>query len=136
MNNKPNTPRKAKISKPTRDIGSEKSDMFVKIVKSVNGLDVVKEYRFTPERRWRLDYAIPTHMIAIEVEGGAFTSGRHTRGKGFIADMEKYNELTCLGWSLIRVTPQNLLTSKTLENVHRCAENYNFLVKNYHSGSF
>jgi hypothetical protein len=42
-----------------------------------------------------------------------WTKGRHTRGKGFAGDMEKYNEATSMGWRLIRVTPSNLLANNT-----------------------
>jgi hypothetical protein len=45
-------------------------------------------------------------MIAIEIEGGIYTNGRHTRGKGFANDMEKYNEATAMGWHIFRVTPK------------------------------
>lgn len=58
-------------------------------------------------------------MIAIEVEGGAWKNGRHTRGEGFIADMEKYNEITIHGFKLLRFTPDQLLTKKTLETILR-----------------
>lgn len=64
------------------------------------------EYRFHPTRRWRFDYANTEHKIAIEIEGGVFTGGRHTRGKGFVNDMEKYNEAVKLGWKILRYTPQ------------------------------
>jgi len=67
---------------------------------------VEAEYRFHPVRRWRFDYAIPEHKIAIEIEGGAFVSGRHTRGVGYLNDMEKYNEATILGWRLLRYRPK------------------------------
>ena len=66
------------------------------------------EFKFHPTRRWRFDYAFPKLKIAIECEGGAYTRGRHTRGTGFIKDMEKYNNATLLGWKLLRYTPSNL----------------------------
>ena len=49
----------------------------------------VKEYRFNPSRRWRFDYALVKQKIAIEVEGGVWIRGRHSRGKGMIADKRK-----------------------------------------------
>lgn len=98
--------------------------MFVKIVKSSFGLDVEKEYRFHPERKWRFDYAIPAIRLAIEVEGGVWTGGRHTSSKGFLGDMEKYNEAALLGWCLIRTTPDQLLTSKTIELIKRRQREY------------
>lgn len=68
----------------------------------------VKELRFSPPRRWRFDYAWEAGKVALEVEGGVWTGGRHTRGKGFLADMEKYNTATVMGWRVLRVTPDQL----------------------------
>lgn len=73
------------------------------------GAEVVAEYRFHPPRMWRFDYAIPSHRIAIEVEGGVWTNGRHIRGTGFLNDMEKYNQAVLDGWRLLRCTPDGLL---------------------------
>ena len=63
----------------------------------------VKEYRFHPTRKWRMDYAWPSHMIALEVEGAVWTRGRHTRGSGFVNDISKYNAATMLGWRVFRI---------------------------------
>ena len=62
------------------------------------------EYRFHPTRRWRFDGAYPDLMVAYEIEGGVWSKGRHTRGKGFIGDCIKYNEATLLGWQVYRFT--------------------------------
>ena len=59
--------------------------MFTAICKSDLKIEVVKEYLFHPTRKWRFDYAIPDHKIALEVEGGVWTGGRHTRPQGFSA---------------------------------------------------
>lgn len=99
-------------------------NMFDKIVKTSTGLDVVKEFRFHPTRKWRFDYAIPAILMAVEVEGGVWTGGRHTSGKGFLGDMEKYNEAALLGWCLIRTTPDQLLTNKTIELIKRRQREY------------
>ena len=66
----------------------------------------VPEHRFHPGRKWRFDFAAPCAMVALEIEGGVWTRGRHSRGPGMIADMHKYNNATSRGWSVIRVTPQ------------------------------
>ena len=66
-----------------------------------------KELRFHPTRKWRFDYAHPLYKIAIEIEGGVWVKGggRHTRGAGYIKDMEKYNQAVICGWQLLRFTP-------------------------------
>jgi len=66
------------------------------------------EFRFHPRRKWRFDYSWSDVMIALEVEGGIWTQGRHTRGAGFLADMEKYNAAVLLGWRVLRTTPDKL----------------------------
>lgn len=77
------------------------------------------EWQFHPERKWALDYAWPEKRIALEIEGGVFIGGRHTSGMGFAADMVKYNQLTLLGWRLIRVQPKELLTKGTADLIRQ-----------------
>jgi very-short-patch-repair endonuclease len=67
-----------------------------------HGLVVEREHRFHDVREWRFDFAIPARKIAIEVEGGIWSQGRHTRGAGAIADMEKYNQAARMGWAVFR----------------------------------
>jgi hypothetical protein len=68
----------------------------------------VAEYRFHVERKWRFDFAYPAIKVAVEIEGGAWTRGRHTRGKGFILDCEKYNEAQIRGWKVLKFTPSQV----------------------------
>lgn len=68
----------------------------------------VFEHRFHATRKWRLDLAWPERQVAGEIEGGAYTRGRHTRGAGFVADMAKYNALAAAGWRLVRGTPRKV----------------------------
>lgn len=77
----------------------------------------VTEHRFEPERRWRFDYAWPEAKIALEVEGGIYTGGRHTSSAGFVKDMAKYNRAAVLGWRVLRIEPKHLLTLATAQMV-------------------
>ena len=60
------------------------------------------EYKFHPSRKWRFDFAFPEIMFALEIEGGVWSKGRHTRGTGFVNDINKYNEATMMGWKVLR----------------------------------
>ena len=80
-------------------------------------IEFVTEYQFEPKRQWRSDYFFSSANLALEIEGGAFTNGRHTRGKGFIADMEKYNAMTMQGIKLLRCTPDQLNQPQTINNI-------------------
>jgi hypothetical protein len=73
------------------------------------------EYVFAPPRRWRFDYAWRDKHVALEVEGGVWTMGRHIRGAGFLADMEKYNRAAVREWCVLRVVPSQLCTAATIE---------------------
>ena len=77
------------------------------------------EHKFHETRRWRIDVAFVKHKLAIEVDGGCFVNGRHTRGMGFIKDMEKHNHLTLMGWSLLRFTPQQVKNGEAIKVIHR-----------------
>lgn len=101
--------------KQSTRLDSQKGDLFTALCKAQLKTECVKEYRFHPTRRWRFDYAIPNYKIAIEVEGGIWTQGRHTRPKGFLKDIEKYNSAALLGWKLFRTTPKKLCTSDTIK---------------------
>ena len=63
-----------------------------------------REYRFDPPRRWRFDLANPEFMVAVEIEGGTWTGGRHVRGDGYARDCRKYNRAAALGWRVFRLT--------------------------------
>ena len=81
-----------------------------------------REHRFAPPRKWRLDFAWPEHRVALEVEGGTMTGGRHTRGKGFEADCEKYNQCVLDGWLLLRVTGAMVRDGRALRTAEKALE--------------
>ena len=89
--------------KLTKKITADYSGQIAAALKMLK-IDCVREYRFIKDRRFRFDIAIPQHKIAIEFEGGVFTGGRHTRGKGYVNDSKKYNLATMHGWKLLRFT--------------------------------
>ena len=105
--------RKAKGS--SRGPKGPQRDLFTETCLKELGIEVVKEFQFHPTRKWRFDYAVPSRKVALEVEGGAWTGGRHTRAQGFIADMEKYNTAALFGWRVLRVIPDDLLSGSTLQ---------------------
>ena len=103
------TQRRANLPKITP------KDMFSIWVEKELGIPCEKEHKFHPVRKWRFDYAIPDYKIALEVEGGVWTGGRHTSPKGFLGDIEKYNTATLMGWIVLRTTPDELMTAKTMD---------------------
>lgn len=78
-----------------------------------------REFPFgeSESRRFRFDRAWPEQGVAVELEGGVYSGGRHVRGKGFEGDCEKYNLAEGLGWRLFRFTGRQLRS-----NPKRCIE--------------
>lgn len=91
------------------------ADIFTRTCNSVLHVECIKEYRFYKPRKWRFDYALPAYKIAVEVEGGVWTGGRHIRPQGFLGDIEKYNTAALLGWRVFRTTPDRLVSTSTLQ---------------------
>lgn len=94
------------------------------------GIDFAREFRFTADRQWRFDFALQTTIlgkdhfvapgkVAVEVEGGVWARGRHTRGAGFEADAEKYNEAALLGWRVLRFTTAMVEDGRALAIIER-----------------
>lgn len=92
----------------------------------ITGLpDPEREFRFAKPRRYRADFAWPAQKILAEVEGGIYTGGRHTRGKGYEEDCRKYNLAVELGWRVLRFTPKDIQDGRaiaTLETLLARAE--------------
>ncbi len=82
---------------------------------SLGGPALEREFRFHPVRKWRADFAHIESRTLIEVEGGVFVQGRHTRAAGFIADCEKYFSAWLCGWAVVRLTAPQI----TAENIDR-----------------
>lgn len=96
--------------------------MILQTLKQLTGYEFIKEHQFHDKRKWKFDFAHIESKTAIEKEGGAWTNGRHTRGKGFIEDMEKYNMAIVAGWVVLRFTPQQMNESKTFELIKMVIE--------------
>lgn len=71
------------------------------------GIPFRREYVFHQSRRWRFDFAIVEHLIAIEIEGAIWKQGGggHSHPSGIESDIEKYNAAAVLGWRVFRFMP-------------------------------
>jgi very-short-patch-repair endonuclease len=88
--------------------------------RGLGGLELKREFRFHPERKWRADFAHLESRTLIEIEGGLHVQGggRHNRAAGFIADAEKYVEAFLAGWNVVRLTKAQI-TAPTVERLIR-----------------
>ena len=83
----------------------------------------VSEYRFHPTRKWRWDYCWENKSVAVELQGGVYSGGRHVRGKGYTDDLEKHNAGVLLGWSVLYFTAEQVTS-----NGQKCLEDLKFLL--------
>lgn len=89
---------------------------------------VLPEHRFHPVRRHRIDVALNERIgdgfygpaLAVEIDGGGFIGGRHSRGLGLEADCEKSALLAAAGYRLVRVTPKQVRTGQALAWIQEC----------------
>ncbi len=83
----------------------------------------LREHRFHKSRKWRFDFAWPDEFcgsgVALEVDGGVFVRGRHSRGAGIIKDQEKLNEAEVAGWVVLRCVPSDIKSGKVFELLSR-----------------
>ena len=72
-----------------------------------------REYRFC-SRRFRFDFAWPKQKIAVEIQGGIYSQGRHSRGIGQESDYEKLALALIDGWQVLLVSPGQVKNGKAL----------------------
>jgi hypothetical protein len=87
------------------------------------------EWRFHEARRWRFDFAwrdsdykgriLTGTSVALEVQGGIWTAGRHSRGAAMIKEWEKLNEAAIQGWRILYCQPRDLMTKQTADTIKR-----------------
>jgi very-short-patch-repair endonuclease len=78
-------------------------ETFADLWLQLGGQALVRELRFDATRRWRFDFAHEGARVAIEINGGVWSGGRHVRGAGYLRDREKVNTATLAGWRVFEL---------------------------------
>ena len=79
------------------------------------GLTFDREHRFHESRMWRLDFWFAGARLAVEIDGGGWVGGRHSRGTGIENDCEKASHIAMAGHRLMRVTPGQIKRGEALK---------------------
>ena len=102
---------------------SDLEEWLLRDIKAVGLPYPETEFHFHPTRKWRADFAWPQQRILVEVEGGSWVRGRHSRAYGFEADCNKYNAAVELGWKLYRFTGSMIKSGEAIKllerNIHK-----------------
>ena len=115
------------IKKPKRG-GKRRSSVKKERVQSVGeatlamhlkakNIQFEQEFLFHPTRKWRADFHIVGQKLLIEVEGGIWSNGRHTRAKGYLDDMEKYNAVQVSGYRLLRFSTEQVKSGLAVRKI-------------------
>ncbi|WP_191111897.1 DUF559 domain-containing protein [Acinetobacter lwoffii] len=120
-----------KIVKATRPKGLSKrpkvkgektpNEFEAKLARELKTLKIEfeQEFEFHPKRKWRADFHLVGKKILVEVEGAIWSGGRHTRGKGYIGDMEKYNAATMMGFQVIRFSTDQVKSGHAIQQIEK-----------------
>lgn len=115
------------------DVRSRLELLFAEQVRGARLPAPERDYRFHDKRKWAFDFAWTHEVmserqsymerndapIAVEIEGGTFIAGRHSRGQGFEKDCEKYAEALIAGWRVLRVTGGMVLDGRAIALTRR-----------------
>ena len=104
---------------------SDLEDTLIFQLKALGAPDPAREWRFHNIRKWRFDLAWPERLLAVEVEGGVYIQGRHTRGSGVEADCEKYNTAVIMGWRILRYTSKTIKNGMAVQEIMMALEKEN-----------
>lgn len=77
-----------------------------------------RQYRIHPDRKFMADFYfanVKGTPLVVEVDGGGFVNGRHSRGMGIERDAEKSALIAAMGARLMRVTPNLVRNGKALK---------------------
>lgn len=83
------------------------------------------EFQFHSVRKWRFDMSWATNEphkeggVFLEVNGGIFIRGAHSRGAQTLKDWEKWNEAVCMGWKPLFCQPCDLCTKQMADTIKR-----------------
>lgn len=61
----------------------------------------VAQFKAIPGRKFRFDFAWPEKRLLVEIQGGIWTNGGHSRGAGMKRDHEKANMAAALGYRVM-----------------------------------
>lgn len=79
----------------------------------------IRQFRYLPKRKCQADFAWPEYKLIVEIQGGTWINGGHSRGTGYAKDCLKYNAAQLLGWKVLCFTCDHIkngIAAQTINN--------------------
>ena len=84
------------------------------------GIPFVAEFKPLENRRFRIDFALPDHMIGVECEGAV-----HRIKSRWSAFPERHHLLSQAGWRMVYVGRPQIMSGQALDWVRECMGKHN-----------
>ena len=98
---------------------SQLEDSFAYQIQAFWIPEPVREYRFHPDRKWRLDFYWDSGW-AVEIQGGGWVQGGHNRNAGTMwKDYEKLNAAQELGIRVLQFTGDQVKDGTAVQTLER-----------------
>lgn len=99
-----------------------KSDLEAHLLRDIHAYKLPepeREVLFHDTRKWRLDFAWPELLLAVEVQGGLYVKGAHNRGAYIEETNDKYNEAQLAGWIVLQFGPKAIESGVAIDTIRR-----------------
>lgn len=75
------------------------------------------EVKLIPQRRFRFDFVHRLSKVAIEINGGNWSRGRHTRASALLSEYEKINLAQMEGYQIF-ILNNEMITEEWLRKIY------------------
>lgn len=82
----------------------------------------VCEYKAIKGRQYPWDFAWPESRLLVEIQGGIYQRGAHSRGAGIERDMEKLNLATLAGYRCLQFSRRMIEDGTAVAKIRQALE--------------
>ena len=82
----------------------------------------IREYPAIKGRKFRFDFAWVERKLLVEVNGGTYTKGAHSTGRGIARDYEKANLAVLQGWRVLSFDGTAVKSGEAVEVIRQALE--------------
>ena len=91
-------------------------------IKALGLPEPIREYQAIKGRKFRFDFAWIERKLLVEINGGTYTVGAHSTGKGIARDYEKSNLAQLQGWRCLAFDGKAVRSGEAVEVVRKALE--------------